>query len=335
MRAALAARPAPRSGAAARAHRAARSPRRASPRRRGERAASSVLAAIFPDAPARASDLFDDADRDAFDAGRPAGARPRFAWPGPASSRAGIPRAASALLRSLGPDLPARVARRRPPTPGSSRGVRATRSASSPSVPPTPARRSRGAPPGRALVARRDAPHWAISEPSPGAPRSPRARPVRRRPRPRVSEKEKAAAGVRLAALDALLARPLVRGGPPPAPRGRSPSRLEDRARRRRPPPPRAALSHSTRRRTPARRSGSPTAWARYTGGDFAGAARLFDEQIPAYRGAFLRRRATYWSARAHEKVGDDDAPRARSTRGSCRAPFPTSTRAGPPPRSA
>ena len=52
-------------------------------------------------------------------------------------------------------------------------------------------------------------------------------------------------------------------------------------------------------------------AWTHYTAGDFAGAARLLDEQIAAYRTVFLKRRATYWSARAHERGGDANTAKA------------------------
>ncbi|MGE5715081.1 MAG: hypothetical protein ACM369_00390, partial [Acidobacteriota bacterium] len=66
----------------------------------------AALAAVFPDAPARAADLFDDADRDAFDAAvrtAPADVRVKRAR----ALVARDPKAASALLRSLGANPPA------------------------------------------------------------------------------------------------------------------------------------------------------------------------------------------------------------------------------------
>ena len=265
------------------------------------------LAAIFPDAPSRASDLFDDDDRDAFEAAvRQASAEIRVARARVLTGRDS--REATALLRSLGPNVPARL--RAPAADawllaGSPRDAKRLL-ALGPADPSDEAEALHGA----ALSWLVEARLTGLSEPR-RARRSrpaPAARPGK--PRSPVSEKEKAAAGVRLAALDALLGRPLSE---------------EDRRRLLESGVRlawKAARAHDARRLLVPLLALDPTTdagaaewfadgWARYTGGDFAGAARLFDEQIPAYRGAFLRRRATYWSARAHEKAGDTDTARA------------------------
>ena len=107
VRAALAARPAPeRSQPRALIAQALAESRVASA---GEVHGSLVrLAAIFPDAPARAADLFDDDDREAFEAAvRQASVEIRVARARVIAGRDS--REASRLLRSLGPDVPARV----------------------------------------------------------------------------------------------------------------------------------------------------------------------------------------------------------------------------------
>jgi soluble lytic murein transglycosylase-like protein len=261
----------------------------------------AALAAVFPDAPARTADLFDDDDREAFDAAvrsAPAGVRV-------ARARALVardPRAAAAFLRSLGRDVPP-----------ASRAAAADAWLLAGS--PRDARRLLALPPAapqnEVEALHRAALSWLVETRLAGKLDPPRARRPRRAPATRpaqppvpVSEKDKAVARERLAALDALLARPLFEGD-----RRRL---LEDGIR----------VAWKVNRGDDARRLLAPLlsldpsndagaaewfaeAWTRYTGGDFAGAARLLDEQLTAYRGAFLRRRATYWSARAHERGGD------------------------------
>lgn len=264
------------------------------------------LAAVFPDAPSRAADLFDDEDRKAFDAAvQKAPAETRVARARALAGRDS--KAASVLLRSLGPNVAA---------PLRAGAADAWLLAGS----PRDAKRLLALPPSdasdEAEAVHRDALSWLVETRLLGAPEPRRTR-RRRAPAPRrgkspspVSEKEKAAAGARLAALDTLLARPLLE---------------EDR---RRLLESGVRLAWKATRADDARRLLAPllaldsttdagaaewfaTGWARYAAGDFAGAARLFDEQIPAYRGAFLRRRATYWSARAHEKTGDTSTARS------------------------
>ncbi len=273
------------------------------------RARLVALAAVLPDAPARCADLFDDGDRDAFDAAvrsAPAGVRL-------ARARALVgrdPKAASALLRSLDRDLPA-----------ASRAAAADAWLLAGS--PRDARRllalPLAAPPDEAERLHLSALSWLIDmrlvlTPEPrkrSARRAPAVRPDRpARPPAQLSEKVKAAALEHLAALDALLGRPLseedrrrlLEGGIRLAWKI---ARADD-ARR---------LLTPLLKLDPATDAGAAEwfaeAWARYSGGDLAGAARLLDEQITTYRGASLRRRATYWSARAHEKAGDADTAKA------------------------
>ena len=215
---------------------------------------------------------------------------------------------ASALLRSLGPDVP-----------GHSRAEAADAWLLAGS--PRDAKRllalGPADPSDEAEALHRAALSWLVETRLIGISEPRRARRGRRAPASRppkpaapVSEKEKAAAGVRLAALDALLGRPLsdedrrrlLEGGVRLAWKS---ARADDA---RRLLVPLLALDPTTDAGAAEWFAG---AWARYTSGDFAGAARLFDEQIPAYRGAFLRRRATYWSARAHEKAGDTSTAKA------------------------
>ena len=267
----------------------------------------AALAAVFPDAPARTADLFDDDDRDAFDAAvrsAPTGVRV-------ARARALVardPRAATAFLRSLGQDVPA-----------ASRAAAADAWLLAGS--PRDARRLLALPPAaphnEAEALHRATLSWLVETRLAGKLDPPRTRRPRRAPATRlarppapVSEKDKAVARERLAALDALLTRPLCEED-----RRRL---LEDGIR----------VAWKVERGDDARRLLTPLlnldpatdagaaewfaeAWTRYTGGDFAGAARLLDEQITAYRGAFLRRRATYWSARAHERGGDATTAKA------------------------
>jgi soluble lytic murein transglycosylase len=271
------------------------------------RARLVALAAVLPDAPARCADLFDGGDRDAFDAAvrsAPAGVRL-------ARARALVgrePKTASALLRSLDRDLPA-----------ASRAAAADTWLLAGS--PRDARRllalPRAVPPDEAEALHLSALSWLVETrlaftPEPSKKRRARRAPAAKSARPagQLSEKEKTAALERLAALDALLERPLSE---------------EDR---RRLLEGGVRLAWKTARADDARRLLTPLlnldpatdagaaewfaeAWARYVTGDFAGAARLLDEQITAYRGAFLRRRATYWSARAHEKAGDASTAKA------------------------
>ncbi|MGE5716250.1 MAG: transglycosylase SLT domain-containing protein, partial [Acidobacteriota bacterium] len=158
---------------------------------------------------------------------------------------------------------------------------------------------------------------WLIDTSLLGTPESSRARRARRartaRPRKSpapISEKAKIAAAGRLASLDALLERPLSEGD-----RRRlldTGIRLAFRASRadeaRRLLTPLVGLDPSTE-------AGAPEwfaeAWTHYAAGDFGGAARLLDEQIAAYRTVSVKRRATYWSARAHERSGDTNTAKA------------------------
>jgi soluble lytic murein transglycosylase-like protein len=265
------------------------------------------LAAVFPDAPARASDLFDDDDREAFEAAvSQSSVEIRVARARAIAGRDS--RRASALLRSLGPHVPARSRAEAADAwllAGSPRDAKRVL-ALGPADPADETERLH-----RAALS------WIVETRLMGVPEPRRARRRRRapasrpgKPGPPVSEKEKAAAGVRLAALDALLAKPvsdedrrrILDGGV------RLASKVARADDARRLLAPLLALDPTT---DAGAAEWFAVAWARYAGGDFAGAARLFDEQIPAYRGAFLRRRATYWSARAHEKAGEASTAQA------------------------
>ena len=271
------------------------------------------LAAVFPDAPARAADFFDDATRDAFDAAvRTAPADIRLKRARALVSR--DPKAASALLRSLGAS---------PPAASIPAAADAWLVAGSPRDAKRLLARLREAPLGEAAALHISALSWLVETSLLGTPessrarRAHRARPARRAravrpatsPAP-VSEKEKAAASERLARLDALLARPLSE---------EDRRRLLDTGTR---------LAFRTAHAEEARRLLTPLvsldpateagasewfaeAWTHYMAHDFAGAARLLDEQITAYRTVFLKRRATYWSARAHERGGDANTAKA------------------------
>ena len=267
----------------------------------------AALAAVFPDAPARAADVFDDVDRDAFDAAvgtAPADIRVKRAR----ALVARDPKAASALLRSLGAN---------PPAASIPALADAWLVAGSPRDAKRLLARLQGAPLDEAAALHLSALSWLVETSLLGTPessrtrRARRARPVRpaKSPAP-VSEKEKAAASERLARLDALLAKPLSE---------------EDR---RRLLNTGIRLAFRTARADEARRLLAPLvsldpateagasewfaeAWTHFTVGDFSGAARLLDEQITAYRTVFLKRRATYWSARAHERDGDASTAKA------------------------
>ncbi len=268
------------------------------------------LAAEEPDAPARATDLFDEADRESFEAAvRSAPPEIRIAR---ARVLAGRDSArASALLRSLGPDVPARLR---------AAAAAAWLAAGSPRDAKRLLALPSSEPSSEADTVHRAALSWLVEIRLAGAPEARAGRRGRRRrapprgrtrPAPKiVSERERAEAGRRLGELDALLARHLLDDDR---------RRLLEGAIR---------LAWKVSRGDDARRFLAPLleldpttdagaaewfadGWARYTAGDFAGAARIFDEQIPAYRGAFLRRRATYWSARAHEKAGKIATARA------------------------
>ncbi|MGZ5427466.1 MAG: lytic transglycosylase domain-containing protein [Thermoanaerobaculia bacterium] len=266
-----------------------------------------ALAAVFPDAPARAADVFDDADRDAFDAAvrtAPADVRVKRAR----ALVARDPKAASALLRSLGAN---------PPAASIPAAADAWLVAGSPRDAKRLLAHLPDAPLDEAASLHLSALSWLVETNLLGTPESSRARRARRAravrpavsPAP-VSEKEKAAASERLARLDALLARPLSEGDR---------RRLLDSGIR---------LAFRTSHADDARRLLTPLvsldpateagasewfaeAWTHYTARDFAGAARLLDEQITAYRAVFLKRRATYWSARAHERGGDANTSKA------------------------
>ncbi|MFI5120325.1 MAG: transglycosylase SLT domain-containing protein [Thermoanaerobaculia bacterium] len=266
-----------------------------------------ALASVFPDAPARAADVFDDVDRDAFDAAvrtAPSDVRVKRAR----ALVARDPKAASALLRSLGANPPAAsipLAADAWLVAGSPRDAKRLL-AHLPAIPPD-----------EAAGLHLSALAWLVETSLLGTPESSRARRARRAravrpaksPAP-VSEKEKAAASERLARLDELLTRPLSEGDR---------QRLLDTG-------VRLAFrtSHADEARRlltplvsldPATESGASEwfaeAWTHYLARDFAGAARLLDEQITAYRGVFLKRRATYWSARAHERAGDANTAKA------------------------
>jgi soluble lytic murein transglycosylase-like protein len=265
-----------------------------------------ALAAVFPDAPTRADDVFNDADRDAFEAAvRTAPAEVRVKRARALVAR--DPKAASALLRSLGASPPAA-------------SIPAAADAWLVAGSPRDAKRLLAhlpVPPGEAAALHLSALSWLVETSLLHTPESSRVRRARRgrtarpakSPAP-VSEKEKAAASERLARLDALLAHPLSE---------EDRRRLLDSGIR---------LAFRTSHADDARRLLTPLvsldpateagasewfaeAWSHYAAGDFAGAARLLDEQITAYRAVFLKRRATYWSARAHERGGDASTAKA------------------------
>ena len=266
----------------------------------------AALAAAFPDAPARAAADFDDADREAFDAAvkaAPADVRVKRAR----ALVARDPKAASALLRSLGAN---------PPAATIPAAADAWLAAGSPRDAKLLLARL-PAPPDEMAALHLSALSWLVETSLLGKPEASRARrPSRARTaRPAassspISQKEKARAKERLVRLDALLAKPLSE---------------EDR-RRLLDSGIRLAFrtAHADEGRSlltplvnldPSTEAGASEwfaeAWTRYLAGDFAGAAGLLDEQIATYRTVFVKRRATYWSARAHERGGDASTAKA------------------------
>ena len=271
-----------------------------------------VLAAAggaWPDAPERAADLFDETDRKAFDAAM------KTAPPEARAARARAvaprdPKQAAALLKSLGPVPPA--------------AVRATAAeAWLLAGGPKDARRLLALPPpeglGDADALHRAALAWLADARSlaPAPSRAARSaknargkKPAPRKPPPALSPAQRAEAERSLADLAALLARPLTDED-----RRRA---LETGVRLAR----RAGRSDDARALLPRLLAIDPgndagaaeafrDAFELYTAGNFAEAARAFDEQSALWREVGVRRRATYWAARSRERAGDAAGARA------------------------
>ena len=219
----------------------------------------------------------------------------------------GRPDTGSTPLRSSSPRRPARKRARdalqalRPPREGRRREAP-----------------DRGAPPGR----RPAPPRRARSAEGP----RPRAARTRRTPRPppAPASPRSAPAGTGLAASARSRraparssTRPLARAGPAPPPDRGDPRRAPPRPRRRGAPLPARRSSRSTRRRHSAPRSSSgPPSFrpSRARPGRSAPRPPHFRRQAALYRDVAVRRRATYWSARALEALGRSATRRGPST---------------------
>ncbi len=305
MRDALAARPAPPPAALRASTAYALALARVEDASRG-RARLAALGAAFPDAPERAADLFDEKDRAAFEsamkAAPPAARAARAAAIAPRD-----PKQAAALLKSLGTA---------PPTEVRLAAAEAWLLAGG----PKDAKRILDLPPpagaSDAALLHRAALLWLAEArtiapaPSRAARRSSRKKPAPKKAPPALSAAQKASASARLDELAGLLARALadedrrrlLEGG----------VRLALRA----------ARPEDARRLLPALLEIDPgsdaganeafrEAFAAYEDGRFPEAARLLDEQAALWRDVGVRRRATYWSARAKERAGDSAAARA------------------------
>jgi soluble lytic murein transglycosylase-like protein len=273
---------------------------RAPPRRKP----TGALGSAWPDAPERAADLFDETDRAAFDAAMKAA--PPATRAARAMSIAGRdPKQAVTLLKSLGAS---------PPADARTLAAEAWLAAGSPKdalhllalAPPAGV--------GDAEIAHRAALAWLAEARSLAPPRSrvARSRRVKRPPKgvPTLSPGQRALADARLAELPPLLARPL--GDDDKRRLLESGVRLARRAGR------------SEQARTfltplldldPANDAGAAEAFREafdlYIAGRWAEAARDFDEQASLYREVTARRRATYWAAKAKERLGDIRVSRA------------------------
>lgn len=253
----------------------------------------------WPDAPERAADLFDEADRAAFDAAmKSASLTTRAARARVVAAR--DPKQAASLLKSLGASPPADVrllAAEAWLAAGGSKDARRLLALGPP------------AGIGDAEVLHRAVLAW-LSEARtlvPASARSRRRRGRKRaapRPPPSLSPAQRAAADARLAELGSLLARPLV---------------VEDR-RRLLENGVRLALRAGRAEKArvlvpslldidPANDTGAAQAFRDgfdlYAAGRWAEAARVFDEQAGLYRDVTVRRRATYWAAKSKERLGD------------------------------
>jgi soluble lytic murein transglycosylase-like protein len=279
---------------------------RAAESRDAGRRTLAALVGAWPDAPERASDLFDEADRAEFDAAAkiaPAAARAARAR----AIAARDPKQAASLLKSLGTTPPA--------------GVRtAAAEAWLAAGGPKDAQRILALPPpdgiSEAESLHRAALSWLadarVLAPAPARHTRRRrgARPAPPKAPPALSPAQRARADARLADLPALLARALadedrrrvLEGG----------VRLALRAGRK---DEATALLPRLLEIDPGNDAGAAEsfrdAFDLYTAGRFAEAARAFEDQAALWRDVSVRRRATYWAGRSKERLGD--APGARS----------------------
>jgi soluble lytic murein transglycosylase-like protein len=305
VREALAARPEPDARHARAVIARALAAARVAPSREAARALLAALGAAWPDAPERAADLFDDADRAAFDAAMtsaPAAVR---------AARARIvaardPKRAAALLKSIGvsaaPDVRVLAAE----AWLAAGGPRDARRLLAPPSPPGT---------GDAASLHRDALLWLAEArsliPTPARARRRRVRKPPAAPAPPpLSPARRAEADARLAALPDLLARPLADED-----RRRlleEAVRLAGRAGR---PSEARALLPKLLDLDPGSDAGAAAAFREafrlYAAGRWAEAASAFGEQSGLWRDVTVRRRATYWAARSREHLGDAADARA------------------------
>jgi soluble lytic murein transglycosylase-like protein len=307
VRAALAARPAPHPDQARAVIAYATAFARAEETPAAARARLVTLAAAWPDAPERAADLFDEVDRASFEAAaRAAPPRVRAARAKAVAPR--DPKIAAALLKSLGavPEADVRTL-----------AAEAWLAAGG----PKDARRLLSLPPPPGLSAadarHRDALAWiadvrTLVPPPPRGPRRRRARSPAGKPKPApaLTAAQRATADAQLAALGPLLERGISEED--------RRQMLESGVRLAR----RAGRLDEVRRLVPQLLELDPSsdagaaeafrdAFDVFLAGDFESAAHLFEEQVGLYREVTARRRATYWAARAKERLGD--APSARA----------------------
>jgi soluble lytic murein transglycosylase-like protein len=279
---------------------------RATESRDAGRARLAALGGVWPDAPERAADLFDETDRAAFDAAM------KTAPPAARAARARTvaardPKQAAMLLKSLGAAPPAEVR---------VLAAEAWLAAGS----PKDARRllALGPPAGigdseaihRAALAWLAEARVLAPAPARGARRRRGRNTAALRTPPALSRAQRAAADARLAELPSLLARPM----------GDEDRRriLENGVRLAR----RAGRSEQARAFLPplldidpANDAGAAEAFREtfdlYAAGRWADAAHAFDEQAGLYREVTARRRATYWAAKSKERLGDTAGARA------------------------
>jgi soluble lytic murein transglycosylase len=306
VKASLGARPAPSPGHARAVIAYALAFARVDESREAARARLAGLAAAFPDAPERAADNFDDVDRAAFEAA--AKTAPPAARAARARAVAGRdPKAAAALLKSLGPVPPADV-----------RTVAAEAWLAAGG--PKDARRLLALPPpanmDEAEGLHREVLLWLAEtrtiapSTTPRAARRTKKKPAPAKKEPPLSPEKSREADAHLVSLDALLGknlaaedrRRLLEGGVRLARRAARPEDV------RRLLPPLLDLD-------PGNDTGAAEAFREgfdlYTAGRFEEAGRAFEEQAGVWREVTARRRATYWAARCKEHLGDLAGARA------------------------
>jgi soluble lytic murein transglycosylase-like protein len=279
---------------------------RAAESRDAGRRTLAALVGAWPDAPERASDLFDETDRAEFDAA--AKIAPAPARAARARAIAGRdPKQAASLLKSLGAAPPAGVR---------TAAAEAWLFAGS----PKDAQRLLALPPPDGIAEpetlHRAALSWLADARvlAPAPARSARRRRGRKpapvKAPPALSPAQRARAEARLADLPALLGRPLAEDDRRRVLEGGV--RLALRAVRK---DEAIRLLPSLLEIDPGNDAGAAEsfrdAFGLYTAGRFAEAARAFEDQAALWRDVNVRRRATYWAARSKERLGDTPGARA------------------------